>query len=92
MRDHLTIYGNGSDAPAADGGAGAQAVFPPGVACTNCRIGSATTGDGSGARLTYRYVDRQLTNQPLLPWPMESRALAEMGVSVDAIIERYAGR
>ncbi len=90
--DHLTIYGNGSDAPAADGGTGAQAVFPPGVACTNCRIGSATTGDGSGARLTYRYVDRQLTNQPLLPWPMESRALAEMGVSVDAIIERYAGR
>lgn len=90
--DHLTIYGNGADAPAADGGKGAQAVFPPGVACTNCRVGSATTGDGSGARLTYRYVNRTLTDQPLLPWPMESRALAELGVSVDGIIEEYTER
>lgn len=83
--DHITLYSNGSQANPGEGGRGAQAVFPPGVACTNCRIGSTTTGDGSGARLQYRYVDRQLTNQPLLPWPMEGRAQAEMEISIGAI-------
>jgi len=26
------------------------------------------------------------------PWPMEGRAQAEMGVSINAIIEEYTGR
>lgn len=29
--------------------------------------------------------------ESLLPWPMESRAVAELGVSVNAIIQEYAG-
>ena len=84
--DHMTLYGNGVDAADSDGGQGNQAVFPPGVTCTNCRIGSATTGDGSGARLGNRYVNRQFTGDPLLPWPMESRAVSELGVSINAIV------
>ena len=86
--DRMTLVGNGADSPAADGGKGAQAIFPPGIPCTNCRIGAAGTG---GARLG-RYVDRVPTGQPLTPWPMESRALAELGVSVNGIIREYAER
>jgi len=89
--DHLTLVGNGSHANPGEGGIGAQAVFPPGTTCTNCRIGSTTTGDGSGARLQYRYVNRQLTNVPILPWPMESRAVSEMGISINSIWEGAAG-
>lgn len=32
------------------------------------------------------------TGQPLAPWPMEGRALAELGVSVESIIQEYAGK
>jgi len=30
--------------------------------------------------------------ESLLPWPMESRAVAELGVSIESIIEEYAER
>jgi hypothetical protein len=32
-----------------------------------------------------RYVNRTLTTQPLLPWPMEARIQAELGISATAI-------
>lgn len=35
-----------------------------------------------GAEVLYRYQNSSLTNVPLWPWPMESRILAETGVSV----------
>jgi hypothetical protein len=41
-----------------------------------------TSMSGDGARLTNRYVDGVLTNEPLWPWPMEERIQAELGVSV----------
>ncbi len=41
-----------------------------------------TEHQGEGARLTHRYVDGVLTDQPLWPWPMEERIQREMGLSV----------
>jgi hypothetical protein len=78
--DHLTAYGNGKYAPAGDGGPGTQAKFN-GIVPSNSCIGAATCANG-GARLTHRYVDGVLTNEPLWPWPMDSRAVAEMGINV----------
>ncbi len=86
--DRFTLVGNGSDAPSSDGGRGAQVSPSARSALTNSRIG--TTGSG-GAQLQ-RYMDRQATGEPLTPWPMESRAVAEMGVSIESIIQEYAGR
>lgn len=58
---------------------------------TDSRIpGAPGVTQGGGARLQ-RYVNRQATGAPLAPWEMESRAVAEMGVSVEAIIQKYAG-
>jgi hypothetical protein len=42
--------------------------------------------NGEGARLTHRYVDGVLTNEPLWPWPMEDRIQAELGISVTGLI------
>jgi hypothetical protein len=39
--------------------------------------------------LDRRYVDRTLTNIPLWPWPMQERAMAELGVDVTAIAQKY---
>lgn len=47
---------------------------------------------GGAPRLTSRYVDRTLTSAPLLPWPMEGRAQAELGVSISDIWREYAER
>jgi hypothetical protein len=41
-----------------------------------------TSMNGEGARLTHRYIDGALTNQPLWPWPMEARIQNELGYSV----------
>ena len=41
-----------------------------------------TSMNGEGARLTNRYVDGVLTNQPLWPWPMEDRIKNELGITV----------
>lgn len=40
------------------------------------------TGSRMGAEVLYRYENGQLTNQPLWPWPMETRIQNELGVSV----------
>ena len=77
---HATIAGNGSHATYGDGGVGAQARFGS-LTPTNSKV-QGTSYQGEGARLTYRYVDGVLTNQPLWPWPMESRGAAEMGLSI----------
>ena len=86
--ERMTLFGNGSDASSSDGGRGAQAKWPPGVACQNCRIGTA----GTGGAILQRYENRQPTGEPLTDWPMEGRALAELGVSVEAIIQEYSAR
>jgi hypothetical protein len=41
-----------------------------------------TSMDGEGARLTHRYINGVLTDQPLWPWPMEKRIRDELGYSV----------
>lgn len=43
-------------------------------------------------RLSSRYVNRVLTGEPLLPWPMEARGMAELGVSISGIWREYAER
>ena len=45
-----------------------------------------------GAQLDYRYVNGVKTDTPVLPWPMEGRGLAELGISISAIWQEYAGR
>ena len=77
-------------APAVDGGKGAQVKLPPGVACGDCRIQGGA--QGGGAQLDYRYVNGVKTDTPVLPWPMEGRGLAELGISISAIWQEYAGR
>ena len=88
--ERLTAFGNGSDAPAADGGKGAQVKLPPGVACVDCAIQGGQ--QGAGADLRYRYVDGALTDVLVLPLPMEGRAQAELGVSVTGIWQEYASQ
>jgi hypothetical protein len=41
-----------------------------------------TTQEGEGARLANRYIDGELTNEALWPWPMEERIKDELGISV----------
>ena len=55
---------------------------------SRCSLANLTAG---APRLNWRYVNRTLTDAPLLPWPMESRVLAELGISVGAIWDKYAG-
>jgi hypothetical protein len=45
-----------------------------------------TSMTGEGARLTHRYIDGELTDVPLWPWPMEERIQNELGISVTEII------
>jgi len=45
------------------------------------------TQTGEGARLTNRYVDGVLTDEPLWPWPMEDRVQAELGYSVTQLMQ-----
>jgi hypothetical protein len=37
-----------------------------------------------------RYVNRTLTAQSVLPWPMESRIQAELGISASVIWDKFA--
>ncbi|MFN8464136.1 MAG: DNRLRE domain-containing protein [Caldilineaceae bacterium] len=93
--DHATIYGNGSDITGWESVQGGdiyidrrdQVLSNGGLTVTNSRIANSQwANQGEGARFQYRYVDRQLTNQPLLPWPMEARAQSEVGVSVNTLV------
>jgi hypothetical protein len=45
-----------------------------------------TSMTGEGARLTHRYIDGELTEIPLWPWPMEERIQNELGISVTKMI------
>jgi hypothetical protein len=45
-----------------------------------------TSMNGEGARLTTRYVDGVLTDQPLWPWPMEERVQKELDYSITAVM------
>jgi hypothetical protein len=81
--DHATILGNGLDAPFTDGGVGSDVVLSQiqEFTVTNSKI-EGTSYNGSGARLTNRYVGGVLTTTPLWPWPMEGRIITELGFSV----------
>jgi hypothetical protein len=63
-----------------------------GATITNSKIEGLSGADynGEGARMGFRYVDRRLTDQPLLPWPMEERIQRELGLSVNAVWNKYA--
>jgi hypothetical protein len=94
----MTLYDNGADVPAWEGQQGGniyidrrdELLGSGALRVTNSRIANSEwANQGEGARLQHRYVNRQLTNQPLLPWPMEGRIRKELGVSVGAIVEEY---
>jgi hypothetical protein len=57
-------------------GIGAYLIVPPALK------GKGRGGDDIGAEVLFRYINGQLTNEPLWPWPMEDRILSETGVSV----------
>jgi hypothetical protein len=59
-------------------GRGAYLFVPP----TSSLKGAGQGGADIGANIIYEYVDGQLTNTPLWPWPMEDRIMAEKGISV----------
>jgi hypothetical protein len=44
--------------------------------------GAGQDGEDIGANVIYRYIDGQLTDEPLWPWPMEERICDELGISV----------
>jgi hypothetical protein len=98
LLDHLTLYNNGVDVTAWEAAQGGniyidrrdELLDSGRVRITNSRIANSPWADqGEGARLQHRYVDRQLTNTPLLPWPMEGRIRTELGVSVRAVVAAY---
>jgi len=60
------------------------------VSITNSRI-KGTAHAGAGARLAHRYVDGELTAEPLWPWPMEERIRREMGLSVTEEMTQLLG-
>jgi hypothetical protein len=82
--DHATIYGNDL------AGNGSREVVDTigNLTITNSWI-EGTQYQGTGARLSNRYVDGTLTDVPLWPWPMEDRAQTELGYSVTATIYPY---
>lgn len=64
-------------------GKGAYLIVPDAL------IGKGEDGEDIGAEILFRYVDSELTNDPLWPWPMEERIFSETGTSVT--YERYGG-
>ena len=76
--DHATMLNNGIDGRPVDSGQGKSVNLGKfnELTVTNSRI-EGTSYQGTGARLTHRYVDGQLTTQPLWPWPMEDRIKTE---------------
>lgn len=87
--ERATLVNNGAQQPAWEAAQGGNIYLGlPGVDVRDSRIPGAPAQivQGGGARFTNRYVNRQLTNQPLLPWSMESRAVSELGVSINAIV------
>ena len=92
--ERATLVGNGTALAGNETTQGRNIYANQGMiaSITDSRIpGAPGVTQGGGARLQ-RYANRQATGAPLAPWEMESRAVAELGVSVNAIIEEYAGR
>ncbi|MBW7886329.1 MAG: hypothetical protein H3C34_27625 [Caldilineaceae bacterium] len=85
--DHITLYGNGIDAPEVDGGKGSEYRINGEAVVTNSNIEGDPDQQGEGARLHTRYIDGVLTDQPLWPWPMDDRAQAELGFDITGLIE-----
>ena len=84
--DHATLCNNNAwPGQAQETGQGTYGGF----SVTNSQIPEFQIGEG--ARLDLRYVDGQRTNVPVLPWPMESRGQAELGISIGEQWTRYAG-
>jgi hypothetical protein len=93
--NRATIINNGLDNIALWGGIGVDAretELQRFDSIQNSEIGviwtdtGYTSLNGEGARLTNRYVNGVLTNEPLWPWPMEDRIQAELGYSVTDIM------
>lgn len=89
MVDHITCRDNARDpggmhvAELYSATRGKQLAADSGATITNA-YSPADGLYGEGARLTRRYVDGVLTDAPLWPWPMDSRALAELGYTITA--------
>ena len=88
--NRATIINNGLDAPRTDGGIGTNIVGGEKLIITNSLI-EGTPHQGEGARLTHRYVDGELTTEPLWPWPMEDRIQNELGLSVTELAMSILG-
>lgn len=87
--DHATLLNNGLDNRPHWGGIGAEVrpeELPLFAGLTNSWIEDYDEW-GAGARLDYRYVNGQLTTEPLWPWPMEARVQAELGLSPTSLVE-----
>jgi hypothetical protein len=90
--DHATLYDNGAQLADWEKTLGGNIFLDDSdVTVTNSRIANSQwEAQGEGARFQYRYVNRQLTDQPLWPWPMEDRIRNELGVSVNELAGKYA--
>ena len=93
--DHVTLFNNGLDNPTQWGGVGTEMRAEEvhlWASFTNSWV-EGSDEEGEGARLTQRYVNGRLTDEPLWPWPMEARAQAELGLSptglVDSLLEQW---
>jgi hypothetical protein len=86
--DHATFYSNGAGATGWDIAQGGNIMLgTSGVQnVTNSRVENSAIPLGEGARFGNRYVNRTLTGDPLLPWPMEARIQSEGGLSINALV------
>lgn len=82
-----SIFNNGLDNPDHYGGKGVEVRSPEIdiLNVSNTYVESSEDYTGDGAQIVNRYVDGQLTNQPLFPWPMEARIQRELNLSISAI-------
>lgn len=87
--DHCTCVGNAADKGGLHVAEIGHEILPDaGTTVTNC-YSPTDKMLGEGARLTNRYVDGVLTDTPLWPWPMDDRALAELGYTITERVAPY---
>jgi hypothetical protein len=89
--DYVNVYGCTTDYLNVSGGSNNSTLYPAydtdtygkGAYCMvpAALAGRGESGEGIGAEVLYRYVDGLLTDEPLWPFPMEDRILAESGWS-----------
>lgn len=82
-----TLINNGLDNPDQYGGKGTE-VFANELdmfTVSDSLIEGSSQHIGGGAQLLHRYVDGELTNALLWPWPMEARIQGELNISVNAL-------